>query len=245
MINNTVLFVSIFNLFFFVLQSVSQDYRIINKELTEKSKKGSYEFSVSYPLISDYNTNITSMNLFNKLIENKMEALRDTFRVWMKDWEVPNEMTGVGSYYEAGDSVYFADNRLISIQFFEGYYFAGAAHPNNSSFTINYDLVNNSEITIDNLLTAGWEKKISEICIKSLKEQKNILPENEDDWIKRGAGPEKKNFEVFNITKNGLLITFITYQVGSYAEGPSEVNIPYLELKDIINNSSMLKDFFR
>ena len=169
-----------------------------------------------------------------------MEALRDTFRVWMKDWDVPNEMTGVGSYYEAGDSVFYAGNRLISIQFYEGYYFAGAAHPNNSSFSVNYDLVSNTELALDNLLTPGWEKKISEICIQRLKEMKSVPPGTEDDWIERGAGPEKKNFEVFNITKTGLLITFITYQVGSYAEGPSEVFITYPEIKDYIDKGSLL-----
>ncbi len=238
---------SIFSIIFHLAGSHinSQDYSITRRAMAEISKDSKYEFTVTYPQIVDFKDNITSMNLFNKIVESKMEALLDTFRVWMKDRETPTEMTGVGSYYEAGDSVFYASNKIISIQFYEGYYFAGAAHPNNSSFSINYDLVNNKELTLDNILTAGWEKKLSEICIKSLREQKNFPPGTEDDWIERGAGPEKKNFEVFNVTKEGILVTFVTYQVGSYAEGPSEVFIPYPEIKDIIKKDSMLKDFIR
>jgi hypothetical protein len=59
----------------------------------------------------------------------------------------------------------------------------------------------------------------------------------------RGAGPLEKNFSVFNITKDGLLITFTTYQVASYADGPQEVFIPYRELKDYLNPEGILKGF--
>jgi Protein of unknown function (DUF3298)/Deacetylase PdaC len=219
---------------FNLTNSKSQDYRIVQMSMAEQNKNGTYEFSVSYPVIKDFKENVTSMNMFNELIKRRVFTLRDTFNVWMKDWDTPKEMTGIGSYYEAGDSVFYANNNLISIQFYEGYYFAGAAHPNNSSFSINYDLVNNRELTLGDLLSEGWEKKVSEICIKILKELKNVPHGTEDEWIERGAGPVKKNFEVFNITKKGILITFITYQVGSYAEGPSEVLINYSDIKDII-----------
>lgn len=241
------------NIIIFVLVLISaslysqNDYSIIQKAMAEKSKNLRYEFSVSYPQISTFSGNpkIPSYDKFNKLIESKMEALRDTFTVWMKDWDTTTYNKEMGSYYEAGDSVYYRGNKLISVKFFEGYYFSGTAHPNNSSFSINFDLVNNKELTLDDLLSPGWEQKISKICIKSLKEQKNVPQGTEDDWIERGAGAEKKNFEVFNFTKEGILITFVTYQVASYAEGPSEVLINYSDIKDIIRAGDYLEDLLK
>lgn len=225
--------------------SYSQDYKTSHKSYSYATAKPKMEFSFTYPQIKGYNTNITAMNMFNKHIENIVYAASDTFKVWMKDWETISSNQEMGSYYEVGDSVYYASNELISVQFFEGYYFSGAAHPNNASFSVNYDLVNYKELTLNDLLKTGWVKTISDICIKDLREQKNVPPGTEDDWIQQGAGPDEKNFKVFVVTKEGLLITFITYQVGSYAEGPSEVFIPYINIKDIIAVPGPVSGFIR
>jgi hypothetical protein len=95
------------------------------------------------------------------------------------------------------------------------------------------------------MLKSGWENKISEICIADIQKQKRGNGIEPDDWLNEGAGPKAENFRVFNITKEGLLITFITYQVGSYAEGPSEVMIKYSEIKDLIPPKSYLESFLK
>ena len=224
-----------------VVITYSQDYKTSHKSFSYATAKPKMEFSFTYPQIKGFNSNVTAMNMFNKHIENIVQASSDTFKVWMQDWDTTTSNHEMGSYYEAGDSVYFASNGLISVQFYEGYYFSGAAHPNNASFSLNYDLVNYKELTLNDLLKAGWVNKISEICVKDLREQKNVAPETLDDWIQQGAGPDDKNFKVFNITKTGLLITFITYQVDSYAAGPSEVFIDYPRIKDLIKSGTVLQ----
>jgi hypothetical protein len=225
---------------FLTVQSFAQDYRIVDMGLGTASKKPKYEFSFDYPVIKDFKTNVTGMNMFNKHIKAIAQALNDTFTVWMADWDTTAINHEMGSYYEVGDSVFYASNILISILFYENWYFSGAAHPNNSNFSVNYDLQNHRELRLSDLLQAGWESKISEICIRELdkiKKERGIEPE---DWFKDGAGPNAENFKVFNITKKGLLITFPTYQVGPYVEGPSEVYIPYDEIKSLIMPGSTL-----
>lgn len=227
----------------FSMAAYAQDYRIVGKEYSwAASKPQKMEFSFHYPEMKNFKDNITSMNLFNEHISSMVRASSDSFSVWMKGWEGNPEM---GSYYEAGDSVFYASNKLISIQFYEGYYFSGAAHPNNSSFSVNYDLVQNKELTLDDMLSSGWESKISDICIKRLMAQ--IYPDKTvtDDWIQSGAGPDKKNFVVYNVSKEGLVVTFPTYQVAAYVNGPSEVFIPYSEIKDIINTGGQLGGVYK
>ena len=219
---------------FFTAAAFGQDYNVIQKKYEEALKKPKFDYSVTYPVIRNFNNGITAMNMFNRFMEDKIKANYDTFYVWMADWDTTTTNHEFGSYYEAGDSVFYTSNSLISILFYESYYFSGAAHPNNSSFSVNYDLEKYRELTLDDFLTGGWEVRVSELCLKSLKEQRNLPDGYEDEWLDRGAGPDKKNFDVFNYTGGGFLITFVTYQIGAYVEGPSEVFISNEKLKDFL-----------
>jgi hypothetical protein len=55
-----------------------------------------------------------------------------------------------------------------------------------------------------------------------------------EHWVREGAGPDAKNFRSFNLTSRGILLTFDEYQVGSYAEGASEVHVPYDEISELL-----------
>ncbi len=243
------LFLSILLLISFCTALLSQtsDYSIIHKQIKVSSKEKKYGINISYPQISTFagEPHYTSFFGFNNFVRKQMEAERDSFIVWMNDWEINEHTKEFTSEYELGDSVYYADNNLISTQFYGYSYFAGAAHPNNWSFTINYDLENSKEIFLKDLLTAGWESKISEICISEITKQKKDNGMEPSEWLKEGAGPKADNFKVFNVTKEGLLITFPTYQVGAYVEGPSEVFIKYSDIKEIINAKGLLDDIFK
>jgi hypothetical protein len=71
-----------------------------------------------------------------------------------------------------------------------------------------------------------------------LKAQNNKQKPDErmldDEGIEGGAGPEENNYNLWNITEKGLLITFGVYQVGPFAAGQQEVMIPYASLKGIL-----------
>jgi len=224
---------------FLSTQFFAQDYRIAHKLISDKSVKLKYEFSISFPVIKDFKDNITSMNLYNRFITTKAESIRDTFNLWMRDWDTTS-ISEMRSYYEAGDSVFYASNSLISVLFYENWYFSGAAHPNNSNFSVNYDLENHRELGLNDLLQPGWENKISEICIREITKQKQEWGIEPSEWLTEGAGPRAENFKVYNTAKSGLIITFQTYQVGSYVEGPSEVFIDYEEIKSLIKPGSIL-----
>lgn len=234
-----------FSSFFLIVNIYSQNYTLVQKELKDNSKKLNYEFVLTYPVISIEDKNITVSRLFNDFMEKKADALRDTFRVWMQDWDTVSNAKDMQSYYEAGDSVFYAKDNIISILFYEGYYFAGAAHPNNSSFSVNYNMETGKEFSLADVLFPGWEIAVSDICIAGITKQKKEIGIEPVEWVQDGAGPKAENFAVFNITSGHLLITFPTYQVGSYAEGPSEVEIPYADIKPIIDSSGLLGGFVK
>ena len=54
--------------------------------------------------------------------------------------------------------------------------------------------------------------------------------------IETGAGAKAENYKSWNITKQGIFITFDSYQVAPYVAGPQEVTIPFTEIKNILRN---------
>ena len=228
---------------FSAISLYSQDYTIEHGKIKVNGKDKKYKIRIAYPQIKGLNN--ASVNGFNKRVKKIMETERDSFVVWMKDWEINDYNKDFMSSYEIGDSIFYNDSKLVSVLFYVFYYFAGAAHPNNSNFSINYDLENNKEITLNDLLKSGWAGKISEICIREITKQKEKLGIEPSEWLKEGAGPKEDNFKVFNIAKDYLVITFPIYQVGAYVEGPSEVAINYNEIRDIIKPGGQLERFIK
>lgn len=130
-----------------------------------------------------------------------------------------------------------ATDDLISVEFSEGTYSGGAAHPNSNTTVLNYDVKNGKKLTLADLFNPNskYLSVISAYCIKALKDQsKKNNGAMDEETVKSGAGPRADNYRAWSITKNGLWITFDPYQVASYAEGPQHVLVPYSTLKDII-----------
>ncbi len=235
------------SLFFALICSVTavfaQSYSFEYKSITDTNKVKNYTINISYTQIKELN--ISSKDGYNMLVETMMQSHADSFRVWMNDWESYNKE--MGSFYEINDTAEYADSKIVSTIFYEFYYFSGAVHPNNNNFSLNYDLENNREIKLGSIFMGDYLKVLSGICIDEIsklkKEYNPAFDAKSDDWLQSGAGPDEKNFKVFNITKENFIITFPTYQVASYAEGPQTVEIPYTKLKDIINPDGLLGGF--
>ena len=223
----------------------AQNFDLEYKSKADTNKEKNYTININFTQIAGLS--ILSETGYNKLAEAMMQTHADSFRVWMADWESYNKE--MGSFYEINDTAVYSDSKMISTLFYEFYYFSGAAHPNNNNFSLSYDLENNKEIRLGDLFKTDYLKVISGICIDEISKARNDYnPEFDaktDDWLQSGAGPDEKNFKVFNITKESFVITFPTYQVASYVEGPQTVKIPYTKLKDIIKPQGMLGGFIK
>lgn len=120
------------------------------------------------------------------------------------------------------------------------YYAAGAAHPGHYSYAINYDLRQGRLIELGDLFKpdAAYLAAISATCIADLKERGVLAWED-------GALPKAENYKTWNITPDGLQITFDEYQVTAYAMGPQTVIIPYAKLIDMARTDGPLAPFLK
>jgi len=121
---------------------------------------------------------------------------------------------------------------LWSFKFDFSFYSDGAAHPGLNSSTLNYDLGQGKELALADLFlpNSNYLETISNYCIAELSKQPFF-----DSSFATGTEPTLENYRNWNITPDGLMITFDQYQVAPYAAGPQKVVIPYRELRALIN----------
>jgi hypothetical protein len=207
--------------------------RVDTKEIKEENKKLRYSVDVEYPeLIGGANPNSGKFNQEVKsLVTKEVKGFKDGVSEAATDEAPANPDSG--SDIQIGYDVVLATEDLISVVFGISTYSEGAAHPNSYSQVINYDLKNGKSLKLADLFKPGSEYLgvISRHAVSDLKKQAGQDADN--DWIEKGAGPDVDNFLSWNISKRGLALTFDPYQVGSYAEGPKHVVVPYSVLKDI------------
>ncbi len=119
-------------------------------------------------------------------------------------------------------------------------YMQGAAHPGTHTRTVTYDLETGSDVRLAELFLPGSDylERIAKYCIAQLSTR-----DIDFDSFSSGASPLPENYGNWNITAEGLLITFDEYQVAPYAAGAQEVTIPFAELQSVIDPQGPLAEF--
>ena len=233
----------------------SKGVEIVAKQIREKNKKLKYEVAAAYPqLTGSVDPNYEKFNQsVRSLIAKKVSDFKKGMTPTAEDEPTPDETPAesLGSDITIGYTVALAKDDLIAIGFVVSDYEAGAAHPNSYTEVVNFDLKNGKAIKLAELFQPGakYLQTLSTYCIQDFKKQAKEQGANamldDDDWIKRGAGPELTNYANWSIKKKGLEITFDPYQVASYAAGPQNVLVPYSALKEILKPDSAVTQFVK
>ena len=228
---------------------LSSGVEIAAKQIKEANKKLKYDIDAEYPkLTGSLNPNFDK---FNQEVKNLVSRKTSEFKKEMTGPETETPPAeSMGSHLGIGYTIALAKDDLISIEFDVESYYKGAAHPNSSSYVVNFDLKNGKPLKLGDLFKPGskYLQTISSYCIRDLKKQsKGRGPDAmlENDQIESGAAASAKNYQSWTISKKGLGIDFDSYQVAPYAAGPQHVLIPYSAVKDIIKPDGPLGQFVK
>ena len=147
-----------------------------------------------------------------------------------------------GSFLETSYTLVSQRGDLWSFKFDFHFYSDGAAHPGSYSITLNYDLALGKELALADLFLpdTNYLEAIANYCIAELSKQEFF-----EGPFAEGAQPTAENYRNWNITPDGLLITFDEYQVAPYAAGPQAVTVPYSALQDLIDPAGPLQSFIQ
>jgi hypothetical protein len=211
---------------------LGRGFRLLMQE-TKDDGQADFGYHAWAPLLVGPEEAVTSG--FNRAVDGFTSYALDEFRQWL--YEGVDE---AGSTIWMTHTVTFATDELVSVLFYVDGYVMGAAHPFHYSHSLNYDMGMVQMLELDDLFRPGADylAVLSRYSLDDLERQ-GVL-ERED-----GALPLAENFQRWNITIQGLLISFDEYAVASYAAGPQSVVIPYEVLGNVADPEGPLAQFLR
>jgi hypothetical protein len=224
---------------------ISPKMKIISKVQHQSDPKFYYAIDVNYPQIHGEDLSAGAKD-FNKAIEHVVTDEITQFKrhvaldlVHMKT--LPEEMrkNSLKVDYDI-DVVKPKNSTLISVRMtFEGMQ-AGRPHPYHNNRVINFDLTTGKMITLNELFkkNAKFLQLLAAYTNKALNQKLKS-----DNWmVAEGTKADVKNFKNWNLQSDSILITFDEYQVAPYVYGSQEVEVPYAELKKIIDASAPIAE---
>jgi hypothetical protein len=204
--------------------------RLAPERVKLESRTLGYDIDVTYPqiLATPYRETTTNIEKVNQQIKDTATKLyqwplsREEQSTYLNSSRIIRNT--VNFTYQVG----LATNSFLSLSFI-GYSFSGSdSNKLQDSFAVNYDLTSGKPLKLSDLFKPGsnYLAFISRYSIDALS-KRGVKPERLD--------PASGNFDVWQITTNGISFTFHTCKVAQCSEGELFVQIPYDELRPMLN----------
>ena len=208
--------------------------------------------SVDYPeftqakneMILDSLNGIVKRLTLQPVFETKTGSLEELSDYLINDYKkVKKEFPDSPIQYELERKVNILLNQsgILSLEYIE-YSFLGGAHPNGVRTFLNLNTETGKEISLDELLVKGYEKKLNSIGEKNFRVVRNLKGDDELEkngfWFKDNKFALNKNFL---ITRSGLTFYFNDYEIAPHVMSPTEVIIKFDDLKDLIDRDGLLR----
>ncbi|HSM69973.1 MAG TPA: DUF3298 domain-containing protein [Anaerolineales bacterium] len=217
---------------------LSGQVELVSQPYIETNQEPAFTITAQIPQLSG--SDDPRVQAFNQkldeLVQKEIAVFRDEFS------NAPPIDVSADSFLEVTYTLVSQYNDIWSLKFFYNFYYNGAAHPGDFSQTLNYDLGEGRELSLEDLFMPGsnYLETISNFCITELRKQPYS-----DSFTTEGADPRLENYRNWNITPDGLMITFDTYQVAPGAAGPQIILVPYEQLTEMIDPQGTLNTFLQ
>ncbi|ABW31277.1 DUF3298 and DUF4163 domain-containing protein [Acaryochloris marina] len=209
------------------------------------------QIKVSYPhfeaihssdAIDSINRNIKQFLLQSASLENDPQTIEEAMVKFLKGYENSKQDFPHQGVWADEKTVEVLQNRsnLLSLQY-SHYWYTGGAHPNSSRTYWNYNPKTGKQIQLADLFVEGYAPKLNRIAEKHFRQAREL--ETNTSLNEVGFWFENDQFKVntnFALAPGGLIFFFNTYEVSPYVMGPTEVVIPYGELKGLLKDQIAL-----
>jgi hypothetical protein len=213
---------------------LSQQVTLISAPFKETNQTPRYTITAQTPQLTG--SDDPRLQVFNQRLNEIVTKEVETFRQSFLQNTAP-QVTETGSFLDVTYTLVSQLGDIWSIKLDFSFYSDGAAHPGLYSLTVNYDLAQGKELALGDLFlpTSNYLETIANYCNTELSKQPFF-----EDPFQEGAQPTLENYRSWNLTQDGLAITFDEYQVAPYAAGPQTVIVPYRELQAVIDPQAPL-----
>jgi hypothetical protein len=202
--------------------------------LKESNEKARWAVDIHYPRLEGSAKGIEAFNARARAVAEGWAAEFKKNLAELVDVPKPVESS---SAIDGGFTFLSGAGGIVSVRLSGMSYFEGAAHPSHVIATLTHDLRAGKEVALGDVFAPGSDYlgAISAFCLKKLNHDDLATGE----W-RAGAAPKAENYARWNVTPEGLLISFDEYQVGPYAIGQPEVLVPRADLAAIARKGGPL-----
>ncbi|HET6597908.1 MAG TPA: TIR domain-containing protein [Anaerolineales bacterium] len=205
---------------------ISQQVTLISVPFSETSQSPDYTIAAETPQLTGSNDpRVQAFNRkLNEIVKQQVELKRQEFLQ-------TNASPEFGSDLKLTYALVSQIANIWSLKLNIEFYSAGAAHPGYESLTVNYDLGQGRELALGDLFlpNSNYLDVIAKYSIAELKKQHGEF------FFEDSAQPSPDVYADWNITADGLMITFDPGLVTAYAAGTQTVLVPYSALQGLID----------
>lgn len=223
--------------------SFGDGLRIVPISVNLENQSRRYEIDVVYPQVEgSKSAGVLKLNNWIKKLatdEYKWPLSSPT----KSDLKAYEKFPGISNTVSLSYEVPLATHELVSIYFNAYHYGIGAAHSAQHSFAVNYDLRTGRILNLRDLFKHGAKhlEFISAFCVGQLSKDNPYV--SSDASFKEVLSPKAKNYESWNLSKDGIHFNFDACTVDGCAGGSKEVVIPFVALKAMLDPKGPLRSF--
>ena len=171
-------------------------------------------------------------------------TLQQQAKNFIKAYEDDTTKTSAAAYsLESSAKVIRQDSSLVTVEI-SIYAYAGGAHGNGEITYINWDTKKNKKISLDDILISGYKKQLTVVAEKIFRAQEKLSDTSslQDYFFKDQKFALNNNFL---ITPLGLKFYYNNYEIKPYAAGPTELAIPYTQIKSLLRLNAVLSQYHK
>jgi hypothetical protein len=202
------------------------------KSSFNKAVKDSLDNYILNTLLDNYSqqTGQNTLDEMSKIFLMDYDDTRNDFPDYFIPWEISNTISAI-----------FNANSIVSFQS-EFYHFTGGAHGNSGVYFANFNSQDGKRLALSDLLISDYEKELNNAAERIFRKDKELGQaeslEEAGYWFVDNKFYVNENF---GIKDEGLVFFFNSYEIAPYAMGPTEILVPYAELKNLIKEEGLLK----
>lgn len=235
-------------------ETIAYKIEIFNKQFGDCKNPDSLcaEIYFEYPVITsafpeevkNKLNSIVSENILSSYYESDLIKSPESFsEKFFNDYETfvsENESYYLPWSYEITIEVIQNSKGILTLQTSE-YSFTGGAHPNSIVLYSSYNLKTADKIEHNDIFKKGYEKELKNIGEKYFRENRGL--KHEENLEDAGFWFENNEFHLsdnWGIVNDGIIFYYNSYEISSYADGPTEILIPFNAIENIIDKNVIL-----
>jgi hypothetical protein len=126
---------------------------------------------------------------------------------------------------------------VVSLECSESFFFGGA-HGSFATTYLNFDPATGARVMLDGLLDPGSLGRLTAIAEAHFRQERKLSATA--DLKQEGFTFEEGRFqlsEVYGFSASALIFVYNIYDIAPYSMGPTEVRIPYAEIRDLLKGA--------